>query len=66
MGTGGPWAVVEAMADNAHGFDAKEIIAKIGFHQKKQKNGNDLELAQSIYLNSVLYSSSLHTRLYTG
>jgi hypothetical protein len=41
--------VVEAMADNAHGFNAKEIIAKIGFHQKKQKNGSDMELAQSSY-----------------
>jgi hypothetical protein len=29
--------VVEAMADNAHGIDAKEIIAQIGFHQKKKK-----------------------------
>ncbi len=27
---------VEAMADKAHGFDVKEIIAKIGFHQKKK------------------------------
>ncbi len=33
------------MADNAHGFDVKEkIIAKIGFHKKK--NGSDVELAQ--------------------
>ncbi len=32
------------MADNAHGFDVKEIIAKIGFHTKK--NGRDVELAQ--------------------
>jgi hypothetical protein len=37
MGAGGPWAVVEAMADNAHGFDAKEIIAKIGFQKKHKK-----------------------------
>jgi hypothetical protein len=24
------------MVDNAHGFDAKEIISKIRFHQKKE------------------------------
>jgi hypothetical protein len=36
MGAGGPWSAVEAMADNAHGIDVKEIpVAKIGFHQKK-------------------------------
>jgi hypothetical protein len=34
MGAGGPWAAVEAMADKANGFHAKEIIAKIGFHKK--------------------------------
>jgi hypothetical protein len=27
---------VEAMADNAHGFNVKEIIAKIGFHKKNK------------------------------
>ncbi len=27
---------VEAMADNPHGFDVKEIIAKIGFHNNKK------------------------------
>ncbi len=32
------------MADNAHGFDVKEIIGKIGYH-KKNKNGSDVELA---------------------
>jgi hypothetical protein len=26
---------LEAMADNAHGFNVKEIIMKIGFHKKK-------------------------------
>jgi hypothetical protein len=31
MGAGGPWLAVEAMVDNAHGFNVKEIIAKIGF-----------------------------------
>jgi hypothetical protein len=37
MGAGGPWAAVEAMVNNAHGFDVKEIIiAKIRFHQKKK------------------------------
>jgi hypothetical protein len=34
MGAGGLWAAVEAMADNAHGFDDKEMIAKIRFHKK--------------------------------
>jgi hypothetical protein len=29
--------MVEARADNAHGFDAKEIIAKIRFHKKTKK-----------------------------
>jgi hypothetical protein len=46
-GAGGPWAGVEAMADNAHGFDFKETVAKIGLHKKEQKNGGELELAQS-------------------
>jgi hypothetical protein len=35
MGAGGPWAAVEAMVDNVHGFDVKEkIIAKVRFRQK--------------------------------
>jgi hypothetical protein len=34
---GGPWAAVEAMADNTHSFNDKEkIIAKIRFHHKKK------------------------------
>jgi hypothetical protein len=34
-GAGGPWSAVEAMADNAHGFDVKEIpVAKIGLKKK--------------------------------
>jgi hypothetical protein len=41
MGAGVPWAAVEAMADNAHGFDAKEKI--IAVLPKK----SDLELGQS-------------------
>jgi hypothetical protein len=37
MGAGGPWAAVEAMADNAHGFSVKgKIIAKIRFNKKKK------------------------------
>jgi hypothetical protein len=28
---------VEAIADNAHSFNVKEIIAKIGFYKKKRK-----------------------------
>jgi hypothetical protein len=44
MGTGGPWAAVEAMADNANGFNVKEkIIVKIWFHKKR----SDVELTQS-------------------
>jgi hypothetical protein len=39
MGAGGPWTAVEAIADNAHGFNAKEITAKIRFHKK---NGSDM------------------------
>jgi hypothetical protein len=68
MGAGGPWAEVEVMADSAHGFDAKEIIAKIGFHKNNKKNGSDMELAQSSYylVSNVLYSTSPHTRSYTG
>jgi hypothetical protein len=37
--------VVEAMVDNAHGSDVKEIIAKIGV--LPPKNGSDVELGQS-------------------
>jgi hypothetical protein len=37
MGVGWPWVAVEAMVDNAHGFDVKEIIVKIRFHQKKME-----------------------------
>jgi hypothetical protein len=54
------------MADNTHGFNAKEIIAKIGVHKKTKKNGNDMELAQSSYFSSILYSTSLPTRSYMG
>ncbi len=36
MSAGGPWAGVEAMADNTHGFDVKETVAKIGFHKKNE------------------------------
>ncbi len=48
---------VEAMADNAHGFNVKETVAKIGFHKKEQNNGGDVELAQSSYLSNILYST---------
>jgi hypothetical protein len=34
-GAGGLWSALEVMVDNGHGFDVKEIIAKIWFHQKK-------------------------------
>ncbi len=56
MGAGGPWLAVEAMVNNAHGFDAKEIpVAKIGFHKKK---GSDVELAQiSKYYLKLMYSN---------
>ncbi len=40
------------MVDNAHGFDAKEIIVKIEIHKKNKKNGSDMELAQSSYLTA--------------
>jgi hypothetical protein len=50
MGVGGPWAMVVAMADNAHGIDVKEIIAKIGFHhtQKMEVMWNLHKAASSI------------------
>jgi hypothetical protein len=51
------------MADNTHGFNAKEIIAKIGFHQKKMEVTWNLGKAvTTTYLINVLYSTSLHTR----
>jgi hypothetical protein len=46
MGAGRPWEGIEAMADNARGFNVKETVTKIGFHKKNKKNGGDVELAQ--------------------
>jgi hypothetical protein len=64
-GTEEPWAAVEAMVDNAHGFDVEEkIIAKMRFHQKKEVTWNVRNAAR--YLSNVLYSTSLHTQSYTG
>ena len=40
--------MVEAMADNAHGFDVKEIIPKIGFHKKKMEVTWNLRKSASI------------------
>jgi hypothetical protein len=54
------------MADNAHGFEVLETVVKIGFHKNNQKNVGIVELAQSSYLSNVLYSTSLHTRSFTG